>query len=121
MITKLSQSNGNNLAYEITGKVSAEDEKIWIEDLNKVTAENETFNVMIILGENTSWGMEAGLADIKWIMNHMKKFNKIAFVAESSVWKWLIKVDSFFASFVGIDEKYFDAKDAKEAWEWVSA
>jgi len=74
---------------------------------------------MIVLGENASWGMGAGLADIKWIMKHMDKFNKIAIIAESDVWKWLIEVDSFFAKFVGIDEKYFDTTKLDEAWEWV--
>ena len=121
MISKLPQSNRNNLAYEITGKVSAEDEKTWIEDLDKMTADHDKFNVMIILGENTSWGMEAGLADIKWIIKHMDKFNKIAIVADSTVWKWLIKVDSFFAQFVGIDEKFFEVKNTDKAWVWVSA
>jgi len=29
MIKKLPQSNGNNLVYEITAKVSNEDEKVW--------------------------------------------------------------------------------------------
>jgi hypothetical protein len=120
MIKKLPQSNGNNLAYEITGKVSLEDEQEWIESLNKDINKYDNFNVMVILGENASWGMDAGIADIKWIMKHMDKFNKIAIVAESTVWKWLIKVDSFFASFVGIDEKYFDVKDTDRAWEWVS-
>ena len=121
MITKLPQSNGNNLAYEITGKVSIEDEKAWISDLETMTDDYDKFNVMVILGENTSWGLEAGIADIKWIMKHMDKFNKIAIVADSLVWKWLIKVDSFFAKFVGIDEKFFEAKDEEEAWAWVSA
>ncbi len=121
MIKKLPQSNGNNLAYEITAKVSNEDEKVWIADIEAQTEEYEKFNVMIILGENASWGMDAGIADIKWIMKHMDKFNKIAIVADSAVWKWLIKVDSFFAQFVGIDEKFFEAKDEEEAWTWVSA
>ena len=121
MIIKLRQSNGNNLAYEVTGKVSSEDEKAWIEDLDKMTADYDKFNVMVILGENTSWGIESGLADIKWIVKHMDKFNKIAMVSDSSVWKWLIKVDSFFAQFVGINEKFFEVKDTNKAWEWVSA
>jgi hypothetical protein len=119
MIKKLSQSNGNNLAYEVTGKVSIEDEKAWIADLDVLIDKYDKFNVMVILGENTSWGMEAGIADIKWIMKHMDKFNKIAIVADSSVWKWLIKVDSFFAQFVGIDERFFEVKDRDNAWEWV--
>ena len=120
MIKKLEISNKNNLAYEVTGKVSAQDERTWIEDLNSIESSYAKFNVMVILGENTSWGMEAGLADIKWIMKHMDKFNKIAIVADSKVWKWLIKVDSFFAQFVGIDEKYFEAKEREKAWSWIS-
>ena len=121
MIKKLVQSNGNNLAYEVTGKVSIEDEKGWIADLDTLTGKNDKYNVMVILGENASWGMEAGIADIKWIMKHMDKFNKLAIVADSTVWKWLVKVDSFFAQFVGIDEKFFEVKDTQEAWKWVSA
>jgi len=121
MIKKLSQSNGNNLAYEVAGKVSLEDEQAWIESLNEDINKYDKFNVMVILGENASWGMDAGIADIKWIMKHMDKFNKIAMVADSTVWKWLIKVDSFFAKFVDIDEKFFEVKDTDKAWEWVTA
>ena len=119
MIKQLEQSNGNNLAFEVTGKVSIEDEKAWVETLNALKDNYDKFNVMVVLGNNASWGMEAGIADIKWIMKHMDKFNKIAIVADSTVWKWLIKVDSFFAKFVGIDEKFFEVKDIEEAWKWT--
>ncbi len=119
MIKELPRSYENNLAFEINGQVSLEDEKSWMSRLDVITDTYEKFNVMIVLGENASWGMGAGLADIKWIMKHMDKFNKIAIVAESDVWKWLIEVDSFFAKFVGIDEKYFDTTKLDEAWEWV--
>ena len=119
MIKELPQSYRNNLAFEISDKVSLEDEKSWIARLNVITDEYEKFNVMIVLGENASWGMDAGLADIKWLSKHMDKFNKIAIVSQSSVWKWLVKVDSFFAGFVGINEEYFDVSEIDEAWEWV--
>lgn len=98
-----------------------EDKKAWISNLDTLIDKFEKFNAVVVPGENASWGMEAGIADIKWIMKHMDKFNKIAIVADSSVWKWLIKVDSFFAQFVGIDEKFFEVKDTEKAWEWVSA
>ena len=120
MIKELPQSYENNLAFQIDGKVSADDEKSWIARLNVITDEYEKFNVMIVLGENASWKMDAGLADIKWIAKHMDKFNKIAIVADSDVWKWLIKVDSFFAKFMGIKELYFNMSNINEAWEWVT-
>lgn len=119
MIKELSRSYENNLAFEINGKVSPEDEKSWISRLDVITDEYEKFNVMIVLAENASWGMDAGLEDIKWIMKHMDKFNKIAIVADSDVWKWLIKVDSFFAKFIGINELYFNMANLDAAWDWV--
>lgn len=119
MITELSRSKDHNLAFEIKGKVSLEDEKSWIARLDDIADTYEKLNVMIVLGENASWGLEAGLADIKWISQHMDKFNKIAIVAESDIWKWLIKADSFFAKFIGIRELYFNMSNMDEAWEWV--
>ncbi len=121
MIKALPQSNGSNLAYEVTGKVTLEDEQAWIKELDMLSEKYGKFNVMVVLGENAFWGLDAGIEDIKWIAKHMDKFNKIAIVADSQVWKWLIKVDSFFAQFVGIDEKFFEVKDMDKAWEWVSA
>ena len=119
MIKELPRSYENNLAFEITGKVSKEEEEAWIARLDVITDTYEKFNVMIVLGDNASWGFEAGLADIKWIAKHMDKFNKIAIVAESDVWKWLIKVDSFFAKFIGIKELYFNMSNLEAAWDWV--
>ena len=119
MIKELSQSHENNLAFEINGKVSLEDEKLWIARLDDIIDTHEKLNVMIVLGENASWGLEAGLADIKWISQHMDKFNKIAIVAESDVWKWLIQADSFFAKFIGIKELYFNMSNIDAAWAWV--
>ena len=119
MIKELSRSKDNNLAFEINGKVSLEDEKLWIARLDDIIDTHEKLNVMIVLGENASWGLEAGLADIKWISQHMDKFNKIAIVAESDVWKWLIQADSFFAKFIGIKELYFNMSNIDAAWAWV--
>jgi len=119
MIKELSRSKDNNLAFEINGKVSMEDEKSWIARLDVVAETYEKINVMIVLGENASWGLEAGLADIKWISQHIDKFNKIAIVGESDIWEWLIKVDSFFAKFIGIKELYFNMSNMDAAWAWV--
>jgi len=119
MIKELPRSYENNLAFEITGKVTKEEEEAWIARLDAIADTYEKFNVMIVLGENASWGFEAGLADIKWIAKHMDKFNKIAIVSESDIWKWLIKVDSFFAKFIGIKELYFNMSNLDAAWDWV--
>jgi len=120
MIKELEQSSEKVFAFEIIGKVTLEEEKAWIEKLDKRLENQDKVSAMVILGENASWGTWAGIEDIKWLFKNYKKFNKVAMVTESSVWKWLIAIDSKFAKLVGVDEKYFDIEDKKEAWEWVN-
>ena len=74
---------------------------------------------MIVLGEQASWGIEAGLEDLKWVMKNMKQLNKIAVVSESNVWKWLVALDSPFAKLAGISEKHFEPSKLADAWTWI--
>ncbi len=120
MIKELAESQGSVLAFEIQGKVSLEEEQRWIAKLEAVLERYESVSVMIILGENASWGTEAGWEDIKWLMKHVKRFDKIAIVTDSVVWKWLILVDSQFAKMLGIGEKHFEVSEVKEALAWIS-
>ena len=121
MITLLPQSYENNLAFEVTGTVTLEEEQAFLESLDEVLEKYDKLNTMIILDEDAKWGQDSGRADLKWLVKHMDNFNRIAIVAGSTTWKVLVTIDSFFAKFIDIHEKYFDTKDAKEAWEWISA
>ena len=120
MIKELAESNGSILAFEVTGKVTLEEEKAWIEKFDKTLEKYDKVSVMLILGENASWGTKAGYEDIKWIIKNMKRFDKIAVVTDSTVWKWLIALDSQFAKLVGIGERQFESSEVKEAFAWVS-
>jgi len=120
MITELAESHDNILAFEITGKVSQEEENAWIAKIDAILGKHDKISAMVILGDNASWGTWAGIQDIAWLFKNYNKFNKIAIVSESNVWKWLIAIDSQFAKLVGVDEKHFDAYEAKEAWRWVN-
>lgn len=120
MINELAQSKGSVLAFEITGKITLEEENKWIKKFEERIAQHQKISVLIILGENASWGTKAGYEDIKWLFKHFKQFNKIAIVSDSKVWKWLITVDSQFAKLLGISEKHFQPTDSKLAWSWVS-
>jgi len=121
MIKELEQSTKEVFAFEIIGKVTLEEEKAWIAKIDKALVNQDKISAMVVLGENASWGTWAGVEDIKWLFKNYNKFNKIAIVSQSSVWKWLVAIDSQFAKLVGVDEKYFDVHESKEAWEWVSA
>lgn len=121
MIKELPQSTEDILAFEIMGKVTLEEEKEWIERFDNILEKKDKISAMVILGENASWGTWAGIEDIKWLFKNYKKFKKIAIISESSVLKWLVAIDSQFAKIVGVEEKYFEATESKEAWEWLQA
>jgi len=119
MITKLPRSKENNLAFEVAGNVTKEEEQVFLSQLDEVLGKYEKLNTMIVLKEDAKWGLDSGTADLKWLIGNMDNFNKIAIVSNSMTWKVLVTIDSFFAKFIDIHEKYFDAKDVEEAWEWV--
>lgn len=121
MIRELAQSNGATLAFEIIGKVTLEEQQAWIKKFDECIEQHEKISVMIILGETTKIGdFSVTYEDIKWMIKQFKKFNKIAVISDSAFWKFLITIDSYFAKFVGINEKHFEPTEARSAWEWVS-
>ena len=119
MIKELPESESPVLGFEVTGKVSLEMEKELIGRIEKEIEKHDKISVLVVLGEQASWGVKAGIEDLKWLLTHMKQVNKIAIVTESKVYKWLIALDSPFAKLVGIGEKHFEPSKIEDAWKWV--
>lgn len=119
MINELPHSQDNILGFEVTGKVTLEEEKKWIQRIEDCLRDHETVSILVVLNEKASWGVEAGIEDIKWAVTHLKSIEKIAIVSSSKVWKWLVSIDGFFAPLAGLKEKHFDHADLSHAWEWV--
>ncbi len=119
MITQLPESEGHILGVRISGKVSLEMEKEWIGKLEKVIEEHGKSNILIFLDKHATWGLKAGIEDLKWILANMKKIGKIAIVADSHFWKWYVALDSPFGKIVGIGEKYFEPAEIDAAWKWL--
>ena len=119
MITELPQSEGSVLGIEIAGKVSVEEREKWIAIFDAALEEHEKISALFVLGEQASWGVEAGFDDIKWILTHLNRIHRIAFVTDSKTWQWLIAIDSPFAKMAGIGEKHFESSEIEAAWAFV--
>lgn len=119
MIEFLPISQGNCLAFRIKDSVSAEQEQHWIDELQAIIDECGKVRLLMILDDSAHWGVKAGVKDLKFAVTHANKLEKLAIVSSSSVMKWLVGVDSFFAKFMNIGEKHFSPEQQAEAWEWL--
>lgn len=119
MIEYLPISQGNCLAFKISGEVSAEQEQHWIDELQKVIDEAGSIRMMMILEEGAHWGIKASIKDLKFALTHSREFEKIAIVSDDKVMSWLVSLDDFFASFLNISEKHFVPQQQADAWEWL--
>ena len=119
MIKELPESKDPVLGFEVTGKVSLEEEQKLISRVEETLKMYDKVSTLVVLGEEASWGMKAGITDLKWLMSHMDDLDRIAIVSDSKVWEWLIKIDSKFAKMKGIKEKHFEPDDLDDAWEFI--
>lgn len=119
MIELLEQSYDNCLAFRVSGKVTAEAEQQWISRFEEIIKQYGKFRVMVILDESANWGIEAGMADLKFAVTHVKNFEKLAIISSSKVMEKLVALDGFFAAFMNIGEKHYTPEQADEAWEWL--
>lgn len=119
MIKELPEGKGSVLGFEVTGKVSLEEELEWIAKIEKVIEEQGRISTLVVLEDEAGWGIKAGMEDLRWLMTHIKQIEKIAIVSDRKVWKWLVALDSPFAKIAGIKEKHFQPGKIEEAWKWV--
>ena len=119
MIEKLPESEGAAIGFKVTGKVSLEMEKQLISDIEKVIEEHGKLRVLVFLDKHASWGLKAGIEDLKWALTHIKQIKKIGIMADSNFWKWYVAIDSPFGKMAGVDEKYFKPEEMVAAWEWL--
>lgn len=119
MIRELPESGGAILGFEITGRVSLEEEKRWIERIEEAVKEHGRVSTLVVLSDEAGWGIRSGMEDLRWLTTHMKKLDRIALVSDRKIWKWLVALDSPFARIAGIREKHFQPEEIEEAWKWI--
>ncbi len=120
MIRELPESKGAILGFEITGKVSLDEEKKWIERVEEAVREHGRVSTLVVLSDEAGWGIRAGIEDLRWITTHVKDLDRIALVSDRKIWKWLSALDRPFAKIAGIKEKHFQPEKIDEAWKWIS-
>lgn len=125
MIEQLKTFKGNTLAVEVIDGFTETDEKIcqkWFEEKR-----NEGFdkvNVLIKLDELKvgKSHTKAFMEDVIWTIRNYKKMGHLAIVAHSNVLKAMVPIDNLFfqRASKGRMERYFDASQMEEAFDFVA-
>lgn len=119
MINILPSSEPAIFAVEISGKLTIEQENEMLNKIEEMLKYHDKVSVLVVLGEDASWSIKAGLKDLKWILSNLTKLNKIAVVGDSKTIKWLVEADAVFAKMIGIGEKAFSSEELEQAWQWI--
>ncbi len=106
------------LIYEIRGTITYREEKEWIEQITAYLENEKKIRILLILGDNACWSLNAAFEDGKWLIKHMRHIEKMAIVSDSRWWKWYVKVD-ILAKFFGTKEAWFPSERTAEALAWV--
>ncbi|WCE28908.1 STAS/SEC14 domain-containing protein [Vibrio sp. SCSIO 43137] len=115
----LTSENPSVFAVEINEKVGIEQENQMLERVESILQKQDKIRVLVVLGEEAGWTVEAGLKDLKWVLSNLSRLDKIAVVADKKIITWLVEADAVFAKMIGIGEKAFATSEIEKAWQWI--
>ncbi len=110
--------NGKIIEVQITGKLSGEDYKYFVPDLEEVVKQHGKMRILFVMHEFHGWEPRALWEDIKFDFKHHKDIERLAIVGET---KWQEGMSRFCKPFTSAKIKYFDQAQLEEARAWVQA
>lgn len=118
MINILSESEGNLLAIEASGKLTTHDyETVLIPQIERLIRQYERINVVIHLGsEFQGWEPGALWDDAKSGFKHRKELNRVALVGASPLIENMAKMGSVL---MHGELRTFDEQALGEALQWA--
>ena len=116
MLEKLSQSQGNKLAYKAIGTITKGDYTSLTADIEALLQQEDELCLLLDLEEFTGEKIKAWGADFKFGHKYRKKITKMAIVGDKKWQKWMTSlVDPFYAR----QAEFFPTEERQAAWEWL--
>ncbi len=118
MIEILTQSTDACVGFKISGNVTAEDYDVLLPKMDEAIAVSGKINFLVVMGD-FKWrgGLEGAKADFNMGTQQYRQVEKAAFIGEKNWQKWMVKIMDPFTR--RTDERFFDANQLDDAWQWV--
>ena len=114
MITEIPINESHVFAFKVTGKLEAEDYKIFRPKLEKLLERENPLSLLIKLEDFEGWTAKAAWEDMKIGFQHRDDFLRIAIVGDSP---WEKLMAGFGDLFTDTEVQYFE--DENDALKWV--
>jgi hypothetical protein len=104
------------IATRVSEKITTEEFEKLKEDITEKIGRHQKVNWYYEMYDFKGWDMKAFLDDIAFSIKNKAKFNRIAFVGESSLEKIMAQLSSLFTP---AEVRYFSLEDRQAAIEWI--
>jgi hypothetical protein len=116
MFQKLSESSEKILGFKVSGKLTDEDYKAFVPQIEKIIQEFGRISLLLELDDFHGWDLGAAWDDFKFGMKHIKDFKRVAIVGDKKWEEWMAKLAK---PFMRAEVKYFDGSQLQDAWGWL--
>ena len=118
MIELLPQTEGNLVAIQVSGRLTAEDyERDWLPRLNEAIEEHGKVRILVYFDETfDGWEAAAIWEDTKFGLSHISSPEKVAIVGGPA---WVRKLTELLGPLVPGSYKTFETGELEDAFEWV--
>ena len=112
------EADGKILAVNLTGKLTKEDYKIFLPEVERLIADHGKIRILWQINDLHGWELGAMWEDIKFDLKHFADIERLAVVGHR---KWQAAMVAFCKPFTKADVRYFDESESKQAEEWIRA
>jgi hypothetical protein len=116
MFTKLKESSGKVLGFKVSGKLTDDDYKTFVPQIEKAIEQSGTIRLLWYMEDFHGWDVHAAWDDLKNWMKYNDLIDRIAMVGDKKWEEWMTKLSNPFAK---AEVKYYDHFQLGEAWKWL--
>jgi hypothetical protein len=117
MFQKLEESSGRVIGFRLSGKLTDDDYKGFLPQLEEAIEEHGQIRLLWVLEDFHGWEPKAAWDDYKYGMKYKDDMERLAMVGENRWEEWMTKLAKPFMR--GVEIKYYDHSQIQEAWGWL--
>jgi hypothetical protein len=116
--TKLDLSEGNVLGIRLQGRVTEEDYREFLPEMETIIEEHGSIRLLLELKGIQGISPGALWEDLKFDVKHFRDYERLALVGDE---QWEKSVATLSKPFVEGEVEFFPPEKLREAWVWIKA